>query len=451
MPQLLTIIGLFAFFLLIGYAKREYLIGLCLLFAPAYVLRLEINPFPLLGRLPTTLLEILLLALFVLSLPRCMATIKPAHLARTIKQPEVLLPLALLSIASLQLWVSPDRLAALGIFRAYFLEPILFYLIIKEECSQPQTYRLIRIALLGSMLWVSLLGIAQYLFGFGLQEAVTGSDRSRILSIFNTPNALGLYLGPLIAYFLPSLLSTRPGRPQQSTLPAHEAAFSWTAAGVSLLAVVLSLSRGAWLGLVAAGVVCMLIMHGKKAILPLLVSLTLCIVALLLFVPRFQNFFTPTGNPRDLFGDNSANVRVAIWQRTVHMLGDAPLTGAGLAGFQTVYARYDVPGHEEIPLYPHNIFLNLWSELGLTGLLLFTVLIAYFACRSWMIWKTNAQKEPERTTLGFLLFITALVVHGLLDVPYFKNDLSLIFWTIFGIQTSIFRMQAPAGNSSTRL
>jgi hypothetical protein len=27
----------------------------------------------------------------------------------------------------------------------------------------------------------------------------------------------------------------------------------------------------------------------------------------------------------------------------------------------------------------------------------------------------------------------ALVVHGLVDVPYFKNDLSLEFWTLVGL------------------
>jgi hypothetical protein len=27
----------------------------------------------------------------------------------------------------------------------------------------------------------------------------------------------------------------------------------------------------------------------------------------------------------------------------------------------------------------------------------------------------------------------AVVVHGLVDVPYFKNDLSLEFWTLVGL------------------
>ena len=31
-----------------------------------------------------------------------------------------------------------------------------------------------------------------------------------------------------------------------------------------------------------------------------------------------------------------------------------------------------------------------------------------------------------------LVAMTALILQGLVDTPYFKNDLSLIFWLIFG-------------------
>ena len=35
--------------------------------------------------------------------------------------------------------------------------------------------------------------------------------------------------------------------------------------------------------------------------------------------------------------------------------------------------------------------------------------------------------------LGVLLALLAVVVHGMVDVPYFKNDLSFEFWTLLGI------------------
>ena len=35
--------------------------------------------------------------------------------------------------------------------------------------------------------------------------------------------------------------------------------------------------------------------------------------------------------------------------------------------------------------------------------------------------------------LGVLLALIAVIVHGLVDVPYFKNDLSLEFWTLVAV------------------
>ena len=34
---------------------------------------------------------------------------------------------------------------------------------------------------------------------------------------------------------------------------------------------------------------------------------------------------------------------------------------------------------------------------------------------------------------GLLGSLTVLVVHGLVDVPYFKNDLSFLFWIIIAV------------------
>jgi hypothetical protein len=29
--------------------------------------------------------------------------------------------------------------------------------------------------------------------------------------------------------------------------------------------------------------------------------------------------------------------------------------------------------------------------------------------------------------------MVAIIIYGLVDVPYFKNDLSVLFWTILGL------------------
>ncbi len=33
--------------------------------------------------------------------------------------------------------------------------------------------------------------------------------------------------------------------------------------------------------------------------------------------------------------------------------------------------------------------------------------------------------------------MTALLIHGLVDVPYFKNDLAMLFWIIYALGLTV--------------
>ena len=51
---------------------------------------------------------------------------------------------------------------------------------------------------------------------------------------------------------------------------------------------------------------------------------------------------------------------------------------------------------------------------------------------SWRGWR-NGDSEWSPYQLGVMLALVAVIVHGMVDVPYFKNDLSLEFWTLLAI------------------
>ena len=111
------------------------------------------------------------------------------------------------------------------------------------------------------------------------------------------------------------------------------------------------------------------------------------------------------------------------------MLKDNWLFGAGLAGYQKKIVPYHQAKYIEIFLYPHNIFLNFWSELGLFGLLTFLLLLL----KSFKEVKKKLIVKNNFLALSCLLALLIIIFHGLVDVPYFKNDLSLLFWLIIGL------------------
>jgi O-antigen ligase len=106
------------------------------------------------------------------------------------------------------------------------------------------------------------------------------------------------------------------------------------------------------------------------------------------------------------------------------MVKDSPITGKGLLGFSNNWYAYNTdPGLEHYPA-PHNIALNFWIDTGLLGLISFFGLLVLAVIRG-IKERSNAYK------LGLLLACVALVMHGLVDIPYFKNDLALLFWMLY--------------------
>ena len=47
-------------------------------------------------------------------------------------------------------------------------------------------------------------------------------------------------------------------------------------------------------------------------------------------------------------------------------------------------------------------------------------------------WKVK-NRENQKIYLVLIAVMVAILVHGLVDVPYFKNDLSVFWWLLFAV------------------
>ena len=233
---------------------------------------------------------------------------------------------------------------------------------------------------------------------------------------------------------------------------------------ISFLAIYFAHSRGALIGLGLAILVFILMAANKKR-KPILITLGI-IALLVLVIPASRNYI----QNKLQFKDLSSEIRRQQWKETLLMLTDGRIiSGAGLDNYQaavkpyhqeglffnsdnlpnfsqqlrasaTLRAKYWQP--VEIYMYPHNIFLNFWSELGLFGLLLFIwIVIKYFfiALRLTIIY--SRENKPEKyLMIGLLCAMVAIIIHGLVDVPYFKNDLAAMFFIYLALLGS-FNLQ----------
>jgi len=137
-------------------------------------------------------------------------------------------------------------------------------------------------------------------------------------------------------------------------------------------------------------------------------------------------------------------MRAQIARESLNMLKDRPLFGAGLAGYQTLVAPYHLNKHIELYPYPHNFFLNFWSELGLSGLVVYLIIVTTFFYQL-------LRKRDSQLKITLCATMIALLVHGLVDAPYLKNDLSILFYPFATISLFDFPRLTPRIDWQTAL
>jgi O-antigen ligase len=247
--------------------------------------------------------------------------------------------------------------------------------------------------------------------------------------IYSTANAVALYVVPIVAVAISLALY---GAKEERWGGA-----AFVVAGTIITA--LSFSRGGYLAL-AAVVFGAVILHRRR--LPLFGAAAIGLAGLALIPPIRQRILIETQN---VYG-NTIQSRLDLWRAAVKLIGHRPLFGAGLAGFQQMSAPYYTHLHTEANFIdPHNILLNFWVETGLLGVIAFAWIMAVGFQVSWRGWR-QGPTGWRAYHLGVLLALVAVLVHGLVDVPYFKNDLSLEFWALIGLTSAGYQWVASRAN-----
>jgi len=370
--------------------------------APAYVIRWKVGP------LPTTLLE---LALLVTIAIYALETIRQG--SRIEWRGPLTAPAVLFIIAgAISVLVSGDHRAALGLYRAYFLEPAAFFVILATIASTPRRAGLI---LLGFAAGGAIVAVSN-------AAVVLNAVRHHVLDLANTPpvviyqtaNAVALYLIPLVAMAAAILVHGR-GRTQRW--------LSGLFLAVALPACLLSFSRGGYLALAALGLGIALSHRWAKVLVPGAIALLLAVSQVPLIRQRiaYELHFLP---------GNTLDFRIRIWGQTLRMLSQHLVLGIGLGNYEQAMGPY----WQDLThvIYPHNILLNFWATTGLLGLAAFGWLAVRAFLLGWHGWRQH-EADWRPFDIGVMIALVALAVHGLVDVPFFKNDLSLEFWALLGI------------------
>lgn len=292
-------------------------------------------------------------------------------------------------------------------------------------CCLPRPLQLIG-AFLGVSLLVSMIGLAQKFFGVTAEGIWVDPKqfpdiKVRVFSTLVNPNILAGYLVLVIAYSTAFFNQTKAYK-------------KWRLAflGTGLLAALCLLytySRGNWVAC-AVMLLAFCVLFCRKAFIPILgggaAALALGGTAVLHRLASIQGGYG---------GDTSIALRMAYLKSTKWIIEEFPL-GVGWYGYRFVYPTYNfyLADKSVIMYHCHNIFLNIWAELGAHGLLAFLVVWwGIFLPAGWKLAYHGRSLWLKAMGRGYVLATVGIIVGGLTDHVYFNTQMGLCFWTLGGL------------------
>jgi putative inorganic carbon (hco3(-)) transporter len=356
--------------------------------------------------LPTNVFEIIAVAALLLDFPQW----KNIELQKFWRENKLLcwgILFILLGITSSLLY-NKTYAVSFGILKSWFLLPIAFSFVLFSNLKNRGDALFVLKSIYYSIFIIALIGLF-----YKLVHLVTFDNR--LQAFYNSPNYLAMFLAPGIflgLYFL---------RTQAKN--SRWKYFSIASLLIIAFALYLTYSYAAWIAIATSFAIWFFISRIKNYGKYILTAATICIFLFVtqLSSPKFSDLINK--DPRSSFAS-----REMIWQSSLKILTDSPFFGIGAGNFQAKYLDYQ----KYFPLYlewavpqPHNIFFAFWLQAGLIGLLGFmTVIFCIFSTLAKLI------KKRRDTDLAFALsaVFAYILVHGLVDTTYWKNDLAFLFW-----------------------
>ncbi len=305
---------------------------------------------------------------------------------------------------------------ALGVWKGWVVAPLLYFAAVTQVIrSEKETNLLVRLFVYSGAL-VALAAYGFALFGNGITYDL------RLSGFFESANYLSLYLVPPLLFSAMLILR----RPEKLRWPDY---FNLSSLVIIAHALFFTKSYAAIIAVFGALFLGFLWLMGRKRLasrngiiaLAAIALMFIVVVATQIHTAKFRQFL-------DFKNRSSSTVRLEIYEVATSLIRENWLAGISPGLFQ---ANYQTKGPEilgqppmewNIP-HPHNIFFAFWLNSGLLGLVAFLALIIL---------------AHRRFTYALVAF-WGIIIHGLFDTPFWKNDLAMIFWltlaTIVILQT----------------
>ena len=217
-----------------------------------------------------------------------------------------------------------------------------------------------------------------------------------------------------------------------------------------LVALVLTLSRNAWVG-ACAGIGTLFVLRGFRSVFRLAALLAVALGLLIAFAPAaISDRFYSMLSIKEAFGDTVTNTstwksnrdRLAMIESGLQIVRDNPLTGVGPDMIIQVYPGY----REETAIsqrisHLHNVPLQIAAERGLPALGLWCWFVGTLLVDFLRLRKTSA--VPSLATAG-IACVVAMIAAGMFEYNFGDSEFLMLFLVLVTLPYAAERVPAPA-------
>lgn len=277
--------------------------------------------------------------------------------------------------------------------------------------------------------FLSAYGILQYFLGIEMDAAWVDTKNNpdlsvRVYSVFGNPNILGEYLIMALPLSI-VMFFTNKGI-------FKKIIFVGTS-GVITLALLMTFSRGAWLGFGIAFL--MMVILFRKELIFLMIPAG--VISMFFLPDSIVNRILSIGN----LGDSSNAYRIRVWKVALQMINDNFILGVGLGylPFKVNFIKYI----RTMNVYhSHNMFLETFAEMGIGGILIMIFMLMLVLKNLYKIISEKTSWNSRLIGLGIMGSLTGILVNGLTENVLYLPRIIWTFWMIIGFSGVLIKLES---------
>ena len=143
--------------------------------------------------------------------------------------------------------------------------------------------------------------------------------------------------------------------------------------------------------------------------------------------------------------------RLDIWQDSLNILRDFPITGSGFGSFSDIYPAHKSVFRNQFVNYAHNDYLELATDGGIIALSLAASFLLILFVKTYRMFRTRRDAFAVYLYMGSITGIIALLIHSFVDFNLHVGANGLWFFFLCGLAVSSSATTMRGNGQTSRL